>query len=265
MIHKKIVVFSFLAMFGAETMDLSPANLLLEQSETDNEHWSQLEREETVGQSKAISCVSWSEINEEVIDHINCHRNKRVFVGLDADNTLIEGSHMVDGETIPQFLTTLGGRGIPFFCLTAYNSSAWPWRRKGFNDSGLSNYFRNSESNRPFVRGWEKSRDNNKRYYWDLEYSTMYSNRMRANEHFSEENPSLPESGVRQPAELYQSDLLLRTSKGEVFRSAIEDEVIAKPEVMVFVDDDLGSVYDVCLVCQRLGINCLGINYEGYN
>jgi hypothetical protein len=271
MIHRKIVVLSFLAMFGAETMDTVPADLLLEELVTDDEHLQQLGKEKTTGESKMITCGSWSEIKKKVYEHIDCHQGEQVIVGLDVDETLIDLGGLIDGKEVSEFLTTLKGRRVPFFALTAYYGYFWPLRRKHFDDAGLTDFFRKSESESesesdvPFLRVWEESRDDNKRYYWDSGYSTMYTNRMRPGKGFSEKNPSSPESKECPEDFYWQRDtLLLRTSKGVVLRSAIEDGIITRPGVMVFIDDGAFNVKDVCLVCKRLGINCLGIIFSAW-
>jgi hypothetical protein len=262
MIYKKIVAALFLVMFGAETMNSVPNDVHLEQSETDDEILDQLRYEETVGQSRIINCQSWDEIKEKVSEHINCHEDKRILVGLDVDGTQINSSSVIiDDKMIPEFFTMLSEKSAMSFCLTAANSCLWPKRREEFDKTGLYSLLHNSDSepNIPFLRNWEKNLDDRKRYYWDCEYSTMYSTRMRASSRFSEENPCSPEPGTNSYEILRKIGGRLETSKGIVFRSAVEDGIIATPDVMVFIDDSFDSVQDVCLVCYQLGINCLGI------
>jgi hypothetical protein len=156
-------------------------------------------------------------------------------VGIDMDETLMTGYNIMDDEVIPDFLGTLSTKEIQFFCLTAGISSSWQGRRKRFNKVGLNEIFCNLELNGPFSRSWIEGSDNSKKYYWDFEYSIMYSTIETKYGH-------------------------KETSKGEVFKSAIEDRIITKPDVMVFIDDLLGNVEDMRLACYQLGINCLGIH-----
>ncbi|MDR1333811.1 MAG: DUF2608 domain-containing protein, partial [Holosporaceae bacterium] len=155
---------------------------------------------------------------------------------------------------IPEFLGVLSEKKIAYFCLTATLSCIWPEKREDLDIAGLDKLFcRNSVANTPFSRIWKRDLDDSKKYYWDFEYSTMYSVRANpAESKVSEENPLAR-------VNLYQVRDWIKTSKGKVFQSAVEDEIITKPDVMVFIDDRIDNVKDVRLACEQLRINYLGI------
>jgi hypothetical protein len=203
---------------------------------------------------------TWEKIKDTVAVYIEDHANQKILVAIDLDDTLVyNASSDLISETIPEFFKMLKEKKIPFFGLTASCSLGWKKRRETFNTTKLNTFFCNQECGNIFQDDWNRDSDTNKAYYWDKEYSIMYSTRLLT--HLMEKHNIFEDNLPTPIPRCVTSDWnkFVISSKGDVFTDAIGDGIINKPDTVIFIDDSGPNISEMNSACNELQIGYLGI------
>jgi hypothetical protein len=162
--------------------------------------------------------------------------------------------------------------------MTGAISTGWPDRRRDFERIEIDHFFR--EEARCFLKKWKHEEDDGKKYYVDAEWNTVYARRAIGSV-FTEQNPATYQEYMRiiteNPRDYPQKQEYINyrkyldivnkypmESKGHVFNELIKDEFIARPDLFIFVDDQISFLNSIEESCAQSGIPFVGLHCQSY-
>jgi hypothetical protein len=227
----------------------------------------------------------WHKIGALVCDIVTQYKDqygsdKKVLVGIDCDNTMMHWEFPKTEEeqimmcslthtSVLDFLGRLSGMNVPFFCLTAFFSICREIRNQQFMETRLAEFF-DRQPVFPFLREWNRESDDGKDYYFDKPHSIMYSIRAKTTPYSETDGNGIDLRayfdflcGRLGRRVTFQLDSAVESfpDKGSVIERAISDNVISRPNLLIFIDDCKKNLTDIRKACQRLGIDFLMIRY----
>jgi hypothetical protein len=213
-------------------------------------------------------CEDWRGIREAMRVSLSNSAVNPVVI-LDCDKIMCirtPGNCKATDPVLFDVLEELTSRSVPFFCMTTIPSIEYIGRRKDFELAGIAPSFHRGST--VFSRKWRRSADSDKKYFVDTDWNTAYTFRPTGYE-YSEENPlnfydldnAVYNCYIRR---IFDENKESLPSKGFVFSKLIEDGLLFRPGIVVFVDDYLSNLESMQSYCDYLGIAYVGLLCRAY-
>jgi hypothetical protein len=201
--------------------------------------------------SSIIRCDAWRNIEDILSENLADEPHKKVMVGFDVDEVLLDNSAQLVSLRIHRVLRKLTNENVERFCLTSCPSVFWRKRRNQLDAVGISKFFKNSNT---FLKQWNSSDEDNP-FYVDADYSIAYSVRMLQS---CQEREAPPEE-----QDLYSNieEYATVIDKGSAFVELIKKGFLAKPDKLIFTDDLLDNLIMIQQRCILEKIDFVGIWY----
>ncbi|MDR1236161.1 MAG: DUF2608 domain-containing protein [Holosporaceae bacterium] len=219
-------------------------------------------------------CEDWRDMYEKMNTALSISENSLVI--FDCDGVIcnrVSGGCEITDPVLLRILEELKLCGISFFCMTAVPSIECAGRRKDFELAGVAPYF--CDGSTVFDRDWVWLVGNDgKKYFVDIWWNTVYTIRPTGYE-YTESKPlnfhdlDTENEGVMVAYRDYRARISrdrkdLKQPKGSVFLKLIEDGFLSKPDVVVFIDDQLVNLESMQSHCYSVGISYAGLFCQAY-